>query len=472
MTQSTVMKLAEKYTDWAKVLVHKRKEKLRDFRAGNLQFKSTKLDFDFKIDLPVWCQDQRNQMTGPADDVELVVKMINSGAPGVMLDLEDSMANERATVRKGLSNSIRSLEGRAYFIDKQNKQVNQKKNPLIFVRPRGLHLFDSDSGGEISSAFYDTVQVADNVDLNKINQPVCFYIPKSESAEEALWWRELFRDLADARGQPSNWIKCMALVESFPMAFEMDEFIFNLREHLLGLNLGRWDYMASVIQWHLNWHEWVFPDRNLIDHDVQFFQNLRYQLVNTCHERGILAIGGMTAVFPNRNNKNFNDFALNKLREDKQNEAACGFDGAWTGHPDQNDIAINSFPLPNQLNVVHKQKNYLENVPSPFAEDKTTTLGLLDAIETCIIYKYYTLKGKGASLINGYMEDLATFRIYKLLITQRLKHGYYTPLHICKFFDESKEQFIINNENQLSVEDLILLNEATLETLKEILKEA
>ena len=155
--------------------------------------------------------------------------------------------------------------------------------------------------------------------------------------------------MAEARGWPRNYIKCMALVESHPLAFQMEEFLYNLRDHILGLNLGRWDYMASLIHFNLDDPDWVLPDRNTIPHNVPFFQNLRELMPEICHKRGMLAIGGMTALYPSREDAELNTRALDVLEKDKKNEADCLMDGAWTGHPDQNQIAIDQFPFPNQL---------------------------------------------------------------------------------------------------------------------------
>src|SRR5208282_3407670 len=131
--------------------------------------------------------------------------------------------------------------------------------------------------------------------------------------------------------------------------FQMEEFAYNLREHLIGLDLGRWDYMASLIHFNLDDSDWVLPDRNTIPHDVPFFQNLRCLIPEIAHRHGMLAIGGMTALFPDRSNPELNERALNALAVDKKNEADAGMDGAWTGHPDQNEIAVEQFPFPNQI---------------------------------------------------------------------------------------------------------------------------
>jgi malate synthase len=203
----------------------------------------------------------------------------------------------------------------------------------------------------------------------------------------------------------------------------MEEFIFNLREHIVGLNLGRWDYMASLIHFNLTDAEWVLPDRNTIPHDVPFFQTLRELLAETCHKRGILAIGGMTALFPSRTDAELNERALRVLAQDKKNEANCFMDGAWTGHPDQNEIAVKQFPAPNQLNAHNPgTKTQPDLRPQPKGIGKITLNGTRSAVRTVIRYRNGVLNGKGASLLDGYMEDLATDRIYRLMITQRIRH--------------------------------------------------
>lgn len=421
---------------------------------------------EWQIDLPKWCADQRNQMTGPADDGELVVKMLNSGAPGVMIDLEDSVANVWANLEKGIENSLKALHGElTYFDNKRGQEVSIKPGPtVIWVRIRGLHLNQAGvMGDELASAsVYDVARIAFGVDRERLRHPLCFYIPKSESANEALFWRDLFQAVETALGWDTGEIKCMALVESHPLAFQMEEFIYNLREHILGLNLGRWDYMASLIHFNLHDPKWVLPDRNTIPSDVPFFQNLRELLVETCHRRGMLAIGGMTALFPSRVDGELNARALKMLEVDKKNEAGAGMDGAWTGHPDQNKIAVEQFPAPNQEFVRFSGRDrYPDLRPIPSGVGKHTLAGTRAAVRTAIRYRHGVLSGKGASLLDGYMEDLATDRIYRLMIAQRIKHinsvkvtddegneAKHTPEFVSRLFDEELERII----NELPVE--------------------
>jgi malate synthase len=216
----------------------------------------------------------------------------------------------------------------------------------------------------------------------------------------------------------------MALVESHPLAYQMEEFAYNLREHLLGLNLGRWDYMASLIHFNLEDTDWVLPDRNTIPHDVAFFQNFRLRMPEVCHKHGLLAIGGMTALFPSREDPDLNARALAVLASDKKNEALCLMDGAWTGHPDQNEIAVSQFPCPNQIRARPRSlESHPDLRPVPHGVGKRTLAGTRAAVRTVIRYRQGALNGRGASLLDGYMEDLATDRIYRLMIAQRMRHG-------------------------------------------------
>src|SRR6059036_4186092 len=382
----------------------------------------------WRIELPAWCADQRNQMTGPADDADLVVKMLNSGAPGVMLDLEDSTANEWEHQRLGVENILQALRGTLTYHDAKRDSVVGIKpgKTVIWIRPRGLHLHQGGVvDGELCSAsLFDVARIVFAVDPSELKHPLAFYIPKSESAEEALFWRDMFQSIAEARGWPRNYIKCMALVESHPLAFQMEEFLYNLSDHILGLNLGRWDYMASLIHFNLNDPDWVLPDRNTIPHNVPFFQNLRELMPEVCHKRGVLAIGGMTALYPSREDPELNARALEVLAKDKKNEADCLMDGAWTGHPDQNQIAIDQFPFPNQLRGRRPQaERYPDLRPAPTGVGARTVAGTRAAVRTVIRYRNGVLNGKGASLLDGYMEDLATDRIYRLMIAQRMKHS-------------------------------------------------
>ncbi len=431
-----LLPLHREFTPRQQEFAKNRAEVLQNSHQGNLPThlaKSVATETDWKIELPTFAEDQRNQMTGPADDAELSVKMLNSGAPGVMLDLEDSMANSWANLERGIQNVIKALHGELTYYDFKHEQqipINASST-VIFTRARGLHINQANviSSELLSASLYDVARIAFGVEKEKLSHQLCFYIPKSESAEEAIWWRDIFQTIENKLGWQKGTIKCMALVEAHPLAFQMEEFIYNLREHLIGLNLGRWDYMASLIHFNLDDPNWVLPDRNTIPHDVAFFQNLRELLVEICHKRGILAIGGMTALYPSRVDAELNERALQVLEVDKHNESSVGMDGAWTGHPDQNTIAVAQFPIPNQsYKRAENADRYPDLRPSIAGIGTRTVDGTRAAIRTVIRYRNGVLCGKGASLLDGYMEDLATDRIYRLMIAQRMKHSESVPI--------------------------------------------
>lgn len=460
-----LLPLHRDFTPRQQALAAKRARALADAHAGKLPDHlppSPATESDWRIDLPDWCMDQRNQMTGPADDAELTVKLLNSGSPGVMLDVEDSMANCWSNLMCGIENMIAALQGKLSYFDTKRNQTVGIKDPhsktVIWLRPRGLHI---SQGGIIddelmSASLFDVAILAYQADPAWLKHPLAFYIPKSESAEEALWWRDLFEEIARLRGWDKDYCKCMALVESHPLAYQMEEFLYNLRDHCLGLNLGRWDYMASLAHFCLNDPNMVLPDRNTIPHNIPFFQNFRELLPEICHKRGAMAIGGMTALYPSREDPELNARALAVLEKDKKNEAESLMDGAWTGHPDQNEIAVAQFPYPNQ--VSRRRPNpprYPDLRPSPRGIGATSVAGTRAAARTIIRYRNGYLHCKGASLLDGYMEDLATDRIYRVMIAQRMLHSdtvpivddagkpvRHTPAFISEIFDQELDRLL------------------------------
>ncbi len=444
--------LHERFTPRQQALTRARAERLERAHQGDLPTylpPSEATTTNWQIELPPWCQDQRNQMTGPADEAELVVKLLNSGAPGVMLDLEDSMANTWEHLMLGHRNLVSALYGELTYDDqKRGKTVGiEPSSTVVWNRVRGLHMSQAaqqQAGAErgglefASASLFDLALLTYRLDYERLRHPLCIYIPKSESAQEALWWRDVFDAIIAAKGWEPGSIKAMALIEAYPVAYEMEEFLFNLRDYILGLNLGRWDYMASLAHFNLHDPKWILPDRNTIPFDVPFFQNLRTLMPEITHKHGALAIGGMTALFPDRSNPELNARALEVLERDKKNEADCLMDGAWTGHPDQNTIAVAQFPFPNQLERRPQLANAHPDLrPAPVGVGATTLDGTRAAVRTVIRYRNGVLNGLGASLLDGYMEDLATDRIYRVMIAQRLRFpGPYTPKSLGALFDE------------------------------------
>jgi malate synthase len=446
--------LHESFTPRQQAAIDIRKTLMTRSHAGELPayLAPSEAQGDWQVALPAWVADQRNQMTGPADDHELVVKMLNSGAPGVMIDLEDSMANAFDYTLLGIENAVKAYYGELTYIDQKrggNVVAIKPSKTVLWTRVRGLHLSQAGLYAEPTSAsLFDLALLAYKLDFSRLSHPLAIYIPKSETADEALWWRDALQAVAQARGLDAHAIKCMALVEAHNFAYQIEEFAYNLRDHLLGLNLGRWDYMASLIHYNLNDPNWVLPDRNTIPTDVAFFQNLRERIPEVCHAHGLLAIGGMTALFPDRSNPELNERALAALEKDKKNESACLFDGAWTGHPDQNAIAVAQFPVPNQHGARKPGANKNPDLrPSIAGVGSKTIEGTRAAVRTVIRYRNGYLNGLGASLLDGYMEDLATDRIYRLMIAQRIKFGMHTAADVTALFDEELDKLLAEPAN-------------------------
>jgi malate synthase len=444
--------LHRRFTPRQQALLKARKDRLARAHSGDLPGYLPPSDAtrtQWRVELPAWCADQRNQMTGPADDAELCVKMLNAGAPGVMLDLEDSMANTWEHLLLGHRNVVSALYGELTYEDAKRggRVAIEPSAAVVWSRVRGLHLSQAGviTQALTSASLFDLALLAFNVDYERLRHPLCIYIPKSESAEEATWWKDVFDALIAAKGWRRDAIKAMALVESHPIAYEMEEFLYNLRDYVLGLNLGRWDYMASLIHYNFQNPQWLLPDRNTIPFDVPFFQRVRTLLPEIAHKHGALAIGGMTALYPSREDSALNARALAVLERDKANEAACLMDGAWTGHPDQNAIAVAQFPYPNQLDRRPSLETSNPDLrPAPMGVGATTLQGTRAAVRTVIRYRNGVLEGRGASLLDGYMEDLATDRIYRLMIAQRLRYpGDYTPGSIATVFDEELERILV-----------------------------
>jgi len=471
--------LHKQFTPWQQKSIAKRREVLQQSHGGqhpNYLPPSEATKNDWRIEVPDWCADQRNQMTGPADDAELTVKLLNSGSPAVMVDLEDSTANTWDHILLAANNTLAAYKYELAYDDKkrQKRVTVERSKTVTWVRPRGLHI---SQGGvfrnEIMSAsLFDLAYIWYQLDPAWLPHNFSVYIPKSESAEEAFWWRDLFQALAKHKGLPKDYIKCMALVEAHPLAYQMEEFLFNLREHCLGLNLGRWDYMASLIDFMLEDSNWILPDRNTIPHDVAFFQNFRTLMPEICHKHGAHAIGGMTALYPSRTDAELNERALKVLQEDKKNEATCLMDGAWTGHPDQNEIAVAQFPYPNQIAKRPKlASNHPDLRPAPKDVGKRTLAGTRAAARTVIRYRNGVLNGKGASLLDGYMEDLATDRIYRLMIAQRVRHKVsvagddgkpvtHSPELVSRVFDEELAKIQRDLPAEIERKDVATLPEA------------
>lgn len=379
-----------------------------------------------RIEVPECVHDQRNQMTGPGSDPRMVINLCNSGAPGCMLDIEDSITTTWEDVSAAIRNIVAAVNGTLTFDDSRTGKhyAIRPSEQVIYTRPRGLHLDETHvlAGEAVSGSLFDLSLVLFQVHAARLRRR-CLYIPKVESVEEGEWWIAVISEVERAVGLPVGSTKVMFLIESFPAAFQIERLIEVARSHIVGLNLGRWDYMASLIQYKLADPAWILPDRNTIPLDARFFQSVRKLIVELCNRHGIVPIGGMTALFPSKDPAQ-NELAMRILAQDKKLEADFGFRGAWSGHPAQNEVAMAQFPWPEQRYPRYPDADVNPDLSaSPAGEGSVTIRGTRDACRTMIEYGSGYLAGRGASLIEGRMEDLATYRIYVMMVAQRLRHA-------------------------------------------------
>lgn len=433
-------RLHVRFTPWQRELIEERRRQLDESHQGRYPSYEEILSDWGQINLPSWIRDQRNQMTGPACNSKFVKGMLGSGAPGVMLDLEDSVAFDNwQRISEGHEYIQRALAG-----EYDPPVVAGEQGTIIFTRVRGLHMgqagiFTGETEELVSASLFDVALVCYQLTLDKLRHPPCFYIPKTDRSAEGKWWSQVFQTIEEELHWPEGSIKCMALVESHCLAHELDLFICNLRRYLIGLNLGRYDYLASFGDHLLGDPNYVIPDVP-IPHDLPWFQAVRPLVVEACHRRGIFAIGGMTARFPDKADAELDVTALAVLEKDKRNEADKGFDGAWTGHPRQNDIATAQFPFPNQLDRRHFDIGCPNLRPLATGIGQITLEGSHEAARTAIRYFGRWLIGEGATLIDGHMEDRATFRIRLVMLAQRLRHGHLTTQQLTSIFSEELER--------------------------------
>jgi malate synthase len=373
--------------------------------------------------------DRRVEITGPVDR-KMVINALNSGARVFMADFEDANSPTWSNCIGGQRNLTEALE-RTISLDTGQKQYSLNDDvAMLFVRPRGWHLAESHfqvDGQPISASLFDFGLYFFR---NHGRNGRYFYLPKLESHLEARLWNDVFCFAQVRLGVPRGTIKATVLIETILAAFEMDEILFELREHSAGLNAGRWDYIFSVIKKLGHRPEFVLPDRAAVTMAVPFMRSYCELLVQTCHRRGAHAMGGMAAFIPSRRDPEVNAVALAKVREDKDREAAQGFDGTWVAHPDLVPVAQESFDAvlgdrPNQIerlrdDVEVGQEQLLAVSDTP---GEVTDEGLRNNVSVGVQYLAAWLRGSGAVAIFDLMEDAATAEISRSQIWQWLRHG-------------------------------------------------
>jgi malate synthase len=274
-----------------------------------------------------------------------------------------------------------------------------------------------------------------------------FYLPKLEHHLEARLWNDVFVWAQDALGVPQGSIRATVLIETLPAAFQMDEILYELRDHSYGLNAGRWDYIFSMIKCFRDRPEFVLPDRTDVKMTVPFMHAYTELLVQTCHKRGAFAMGGMAAQIPSRKDKQANEQALAAAKADKEREAQAGFDGTWVAHPDVVSTAMSAFDevLGDKPNQIDKQRPDVSVTPEQLLDAESTPgeiteQGLRDDVSVGFQYISFWLGGRGAAGINNLMEDAATAEISRSQIWQWVKHGKFTREHVREVLDEEMEK--------------------------------
>jgi malate synthase len=382
--------------------------------------------------IPAALLDRRVEITGPVDR-KMIINALNSGASVFMADFEDSNSptwqnnldgqlNLRDAVRREID--FRSPEGKQYTL---NPQI-----ATLMVRPRGWHLEEKHllvDGAPISASLFDFGLFFFHNAAHQLSQGAgpYFYLPKMESHLEARLWNDVFVFAQQTLGIPQGSVRATVLIETILGAFEMDEILYELRDHSAGLNCGRWDYIFSFIKKFRHLPGFVLPDRAQVTMESHFLKSYVQLLIQTCHRRGIHAMGGMAAQIPIKNDPEANQRALDRVRQDKLREVRAGHDGTWVAHPGLVPIAKEIFdahmPTPNQITVPRPPVNITAADLLAVPEGAITQQGLELNIDVGIQYLESWLRGNGCVPIYNLMEDAATAEISRTQVWQWTHHG-------------------------------------------------
>ncbi len=386
-------------------------------------------------DVPPDLQKRQVEITGPVER-KMMINALNSGADVFMADLEDALSPTWDNVVQGQINLMDAVRRTIRFVSPDGRvyRLNDTSATLL-VRPRGWHLHEKHvlvDDEPISASLFDFgLYVFHNArELLDQGTGPYFYLPKLESHVEARLWNQVFNFAQDALAIPRGSIRATVLIETILAAFEMEEILYELRDHAAGLNAGRWDYIFSIIKKFRSRPDFVLPDRAEVTMTVPFMRPYTELLVKTCHRRGAHAIGGMAAFIPSRRDPAANEVALAKVREDKEREAGDGFDGTWVAHPDLVPVAQEIFgrvlgEKPHQKEVLRQEvqvtaQNLVDiRVPG----GKITEGGLRGNVSVALQYLQSWLQGTAAVAINNLMEDAATAEISRAQIWQWIRHG-------------------------------------------------
>ncbi|CAM3558860.1 malate synthase A [Hydrogenibacillus schlegelii] len=382
--------------------------------------------------IPADLQDRRVEITGPASDRKMVVNALNSGAKVFMADFEDANAPTWENVIQGQINLRDAIRREIDFVSPEGKayRLNEKVAVLI-ARPRGWHLPEKHllvDGRPASGALVDFgLYVFHNAhELLRRGSGPYFYLPKLESHLEARLWNDVFNYAEDALGLARGTIKATVLIETILATFELDEILYELREHAVGMNCGRWDYIFSYIKRLRNRPEVILPDRAQVTMTVPFMRAYTLHTIKVAHRRGAFAIGGMSAFIPVKDDPEANARALEQVRLDKEREVTDGHDGTWVAHPALVPVAMEVFdrhmPAPNQ---VHRRRDDVQVTAADLLavpEGSITETGLRNNISVAVQYIEAWLGGRGAVAIFNLMEDAATAEIARAQVWQWIHH--------------------------------------------------
>ncbi|MBU6454792.1 MAG: malate synthase A [Cyanobacteria bacterium REEB67] len=436
---SFVASLNGKFNRTRLELLARRKERQAEINAGKvptfLAETASIRSADWKVgECPSDLLDRRVEITGPVER-KMMINALNSGAKVFMADLEDSLSPTWANVIEGqicLHEAVRrkltftSPEGKAY---KLNDQI-----AVLLVRPRGWHLDEAHvlmDGKPVSASLFDFgLYFFHNAkeSIARGSGPY-FYLPKMENHLEARLWNDVFTYAQEALGVPHGTIKATALLETILAAFEMEEILYELKDHASGLNAGRWDYIFSIIKKFGSLDGYVLPERAQVTMNVPFMRAYCDLLVNTCHRRGAHAMGGMAAFIPSRRDAEINKVAMAKVTEDKERECKQGFDGTWVAHPDLVPLAKQVFDKylgekPNQKENLHAdvKTTAAQLIDLKIDGGKISEAGFRNNIDVALQYIESWLRGTGAAAIHNLMEDAATAEISRAQLWQWIKN--------------------------------------------------
>jgi len=436
-----VLALDAKFAERRTELLERRRDRMRAVRAGEgLDFlestRHIREDQSWSVATPApSLADRRVEITGPPTRT-MTVNALNSGARVWMADFEDATTPTWSNLMEGHTSLMDALDGSLDFTTPEGKQYCVHEDAAtIVMRPRGWHLVDKGvviDGRPISASLLDFGLHAFHCAHRQIARGGVpgFYLPKLESHLEARLWNDVFIAAQEMLGLPRGTFRATVLIETIPAAFEMEEILYELREHSAGLNAGRWDYLFSTIKYHAHDSKFVLPDRSSVRMTVDFMRAYTDLLVQTCHRRGAHAIGGMAAAVPVKSDPQRFEQALVAVRQDKEREAQAGFDGSWVAHPalvplcdeafttafgpdrtDQRDV------LRADVHVTAADLLAVERTPGVISEE-----GVRANIRTSLRYLAAWLDGFGAVALDGLMEDAATVEIARSQLWQWRRH--------------------------------------------------